>query len=78
MKSMEGYGFGPHMCRLLSIFLDHQEVVTRNNWYHKPHLNATKGTTQGGLILPTLFNLIMDNVVRNWLALMVKDQIFDQ
>ena len=45
------------------------------NGYHGPHLQVTRGTTQGGLISPTLFNLIVDNVVRNWLALAVEDEL---
>ena len=33
---------------------------------------------QGGLISPALFNLIVDNVVWNWLVLTVEDQMITQ
>ena len=36
--NLEKYGNGPHMCRLLSVFWDQQEVATRQNEYHGPHL----------------------------------------
>ena len=39
------------------------------------HSKATWGTTQGGLILPTLFNFIVVNVVRNWRELTVEGQL---
>ena len=34
---------------------------------------ATRGTMQGGLISPTLFNVVVDNVIRTWLAMTVED-----
>ena len=45
------------------------------NWYHGTQLQATRGTTQGGLISPTLLNIIVDNVVQNWIALTVEDEM---
>ena len=59
------------MCRLLAVFWDQQEVVTCQN-------GSNYGTNQGGLISPTLFNLIVDNVLHNWLALLVGDQLVSQ
>ena len=63
------------MCKLLAVFWDYQEVVTCQNGYHGLHFKATQGATQGRLISPTLFNLIIYNVVSNWLALTVEDQL---
>ena len=73
--TLEGYGAGPCMCRILAVFWDHQEVFTRQSEYHGPHFKETWGTTQGGIILPTLFNFIIENVVTNWLAMTVEDQL---
>ena len=53
LTTLEGYGATPHMCRLLSAFLDQQEVFTFQNRYHRLHLKATRRTIQGGLISPT-------------------------
>ena len=63
------------MCRLLAVFWDQQEVFTHQNGYHGPHFKSTRGTTQDGIISPTLFNLIVDNMVQNWLALTVEYQL---
>ena len=78
MTTLEGYGAGTHMCSLLSVFWDQKEVVTCKNGYHDLNFKAIWGTSQSGLISPTLFNLIVDNVVRNYLALTVEDQLVDQ
>ena len=78
LTTLEGYGAGTHMCRLLAVFCYQQEVATQQNRYHSPHFKTTRGTTQGGLILPTLFNQIVDNMVQRWLAMMVEDQRVSQ
>ena len=51
MMNLEGYGAGPHMCKLLSVFWDQQEVITCQNGYHGPHFNTDRTSKQlGGLI----------------------------
>ena len=76
LTTLEGYGAGPHMCRILAEFWDQQEVATHQNEYHVPHFQTTMGVTQGGLILPTLFNMVFDNVVQNWLSMVLEDKLF--
>ena len=66
------------MYMLLVVLWDKQEVVTRQKGYHVPHFRATRGTNQFGLVSPTLFNFIVNNVVRNWLAPVVEGQLFAQ
>ena len=63
------------MYRLLEVLWYKKEVFTHQNGHHGPHFRSTRGTTQGGLISPTLFDFIVDNVVCNWLTLMVEDQL---
>ena len=75
LTTLEGYGAGPRMCRILEVFWDQQEVVTHQNGYHVPHFKENWGTTQGGLISPTLFNLIVNNTVKNWLSMTVEYQL---
>ena len=38
LATLEGYGSGPCMCRLLAVFWDQQDVVTFQNGYDGPHL----------------------------------------
>ena len=72
IQTLEGYRVGPRMCGLLKTYLAHQKVVPRQNVYHGPALPYTRGTTQGGLVSPTLFNGVMDNVIWTWLAMAVE------
>ena len=39
---------------------------------------ATQGTTQGGLISPTLFNVVVNNMVWTWLAMTKEDRAMAQ
>ena len=73
LKTLERYRAGPKMRGILAELWVQQEVVTRENWYHGPQFRATRGTTQGGLKLLTLFNVVVDNVVRHWLSMTVED-----
>ena len=75
LTTLEGYGDGPHMCGILAKFWEQQEIVTQKNGYHVPQLKSTRGTTQGGLIPPILFNTVVKNVVRNWLSMTVEEEL---
>ena len=77
MMTMEVYGAVPCMCRLLAVLWDQQEVVTHQNGYHGPHFKSTWWKTEGRLIFPTLFNFIVNNVVRKLLAMTVEDQLIE-
>ena len=59
-------------------FWGRHEFVTPQNGYHGPHFQTTRGTTQGGFILTTLFNMVVKNVVRKWLSITVEDKTVTQ
>ena len=48
-------------------------MVPRQNGFYGMFFLATRGTTQGGLVSSTLFNVVVDNVIRTWLAMAVED-----
>ena len=56
---------------LLGLFWENREVVTRQNGYHGPQFRVTRGTTQGGVAFPTLFNVEVNSVVFHWIFLTV-------
>ena len=74
--TLEGYGSGTHMHGLLEEFWERQKVITWKNRYHGPHFKETRETTQGYLISPTLFNLIIENMVHNCLVFIVEEKLF--
>ena len=49
-------------------------MVTRKNGFHRTALPATRGITQGNLVPPTLFNVVVDNVITTWMAMTVEEQ----
>ena len=69
--TLEGYGAGPRMCGLLEFFWEFQQVAPRQNGFHGPAFPATRGTTQGGIMSPTLFNVVVDSVIRTWMSMTV-------
>ena len=76
LTTMEGYGAGTHICGILAEFWEHQEVVTRKNGYHGPCFQGKGRKPQGGLILSTLFNMVVENVLHNYLSMTIKDKLF--
>ena len=52
-------------------------MVPRHNVYHGLALTATQGMTQGGLVSPTLFNVVVENIVKIWFAMTAEDQRVD-
>ena len=63
LVTLEGYGDGPWLCGILETFCDCQKVVPRQNGFHVLDFPATRGTIQGGLVCPTIFNVVVDNVI---------------
>ena len=65
LKTLEGYGVGPKMWGILTEFWVQQEVATQHNGYHGTQFRVTRGSTQGGLKFPTLFNVMVDSVFQH-------------
>ena len=72
LKILEEYGAVPKMRGILAELWARQEVVTLQNGYRVPYYRATRRYTQHDLTPPTLFNMVVDNVVRYWLSMTVK------
>ena len=75
--TLEGYGAGSCLCGLLKTFCYFQQAVPRQNGFHVPTFPATRGKMQGGIVSLTLFNLVVDNFIRTWLAMTMEDQRSD-
>jgi hypothetical protein len=67
LSILEGYGVGPNMLAILRNFWSQQNVVVRQGGYHSEAFKAERGTTQGGIPPPTIFNVSTDAVVRTWI-----------
>ena len=71
---LEGYGVGPNVIQLLRNFWEQQQVVAKQSGFFGEAFPATRGVTQGDIVSPTLFNIVVDAVVRYWLFTMGLDE----
>ena len=49
-------------------------MVPRKNGSNGPAFPTTRGTTQRGILSPTLFNVVVDNFTRSWLSMTIEEQ----
>lgn len=59
-------GVGRNTLRLLRHFWDCQQVVAKQGGCYGEAFKPTRGTTQGDVISPTLFNIEVDAILRCW------------
>ena len=65
-KRLEGYGVGPNARRLLTTYWLRLIMVARAAGYYGTAFGGERGITQGDLLSPTIFNVVVDAVVRHW------------
>ena len=54
------------MDRLLTTYWRHLTMVARAAGYYRTEFGGERGVTQGNLLSPTIFNVVVDVVVRKW------------
>jgi hypothetical protein len=65
------YGVGQGALGLIQAFWDSQQMVARQAGFHGEAFMATRGVTQGDPLSPTIFNIVVDAVVRYRLSLVL-------
>ena len=66
LEILEGYGVGPNVRRLLNTYWCRLTMVARSGGYYSTAFKGERGVTQGDPLSPTIFNVMVDAVVRNW------------
>ena len=69
---LEGYGVGPRALRLLRRYCGHIQMVARAGESYGEPFRGDRGVTQGDPLLPTIFNVVVDMVVRHWESLVAE------
>ena len=69
MKILVGYGMGPQVERLLHTYWGQITMVAQVGCYYGTHFKVYMGVIQGNPLYPTIFNMVVDTVIRHWVAL---------
>ena len=63
---------GTRALHLLHRYWEKLKMVLRTGGYYREPFHGERGLTQGDPLLPTIFNVVVDTVVRHWESLVVK------
>ncbi len=69
LEILAGYGVGPNMLRLQKQFWGNAKMVCHAGGNFEKPFNAGQGVMQGGPLSGHMFNVCVNAVVREWLAL---------
>ena len=61
------------MRQLLREYWNKSTIVARTGGYYGTGFKGGQGVTQGDLLSPTIFNVVVDAVVRHWVTLAVTE-----
>ena len=65
---LEGYGVAPQACRLLRKYWGRLSIVARAGRYYREVFKGDRGVTQCEPLSPTIFNVVVEAVVRHWVT----------
>ena len=68
---LEVYGVGPQSCRLLRPYWRQLPMVAKAGVYYGVAFKGARGVTQGDPLYPTIFNVVVDAVVKHCVTMMV-------
>ena len=71
LEILEVYEVGPRDYRILRHYWDIFTMVARTVRYYREAFSEFWGVTQGEPLFPTIFNVVVDAVVHNWVLLVV-------
>jgi hypothetical protein len=77
LQILHEYGVGERILRVLTNFWDSLMVVARQQGYYGNPIRSKRGTTQGDIASPTIFNILVDAVVREWYHQLQSEGIHD-
>ena len=73
LEILEVYGVGPKARKLLQTYWHRLTMVARVGGYYGTTFRGERGATQGDPLSPTIFNVVVDAVVRNWVHGVVEE-----
>jgi hypothetical protein len=71
---LQVYGVGPRSLRLLRNFWAAQKMAVHQNGYLSKPFSVERGVTQGDIPSPTIFDIVVDAVIRCWTVEALEDK----
>ena len=65
LEILEGYGVGPRSCWILRTYWRISSMVAREGGYYREACKGARGVTQVKPLSSTIFNVVVDVVVRH-------------
>ena len=65
---------GTRSLRLLCRYWERPKMVAQAGGYYGKHFHRKRGVTQGNPMYPTIFNVVVDAVVRHWGSLVAEQE----
>ena len=73
LEILKGYGVGEIVRRLLREYWNKTTMVSRAGGHYRIGFKGGRGVTQGDPLSPTIFNVVVNTVVRHWVTLTVTE-----
>ena len=75
LKLLENYGLGKNIIRIIQNIWEDDVLIPKQQMYYGKPFTTQRGVKQGDIVSPTLFNIIIDAVVRHTLYQIYGDGI---
>ena len=72
LEILKGYFMVPQACRLLQTYWRRLTMVARAGGYYRAAFKGSRGVTKGDPLSPTIFNVVVYVVVRNWMTVILE------
>ena len=66
LQILQDYGVGPRIAAALKNFWSKHRMVPKQTGYYGEPFMGSRGTIQGDISSPTIFNIVADAVIREW------------
>ena len=73
LEILKGYRVGERVIRMLREYWNKSTMVARSGGYYRTGFKGERGVTQGNPLSPTIFNVVVDAVVRHWVTLVMTE-----
>ena len=65
---LEEYGVGSRTLRILQTYWVRLQMEAKAGGHYGPAFQSYRGVTQGDPLSPTIFNVVVDAVIRHWVT----------